>query len=65
MTADEFEGLDGLEAELWIARRFHSFVRTGFPPELSLMFAVHPEISADALPTEDAEASTPPFHAAA
>ena len=44
MTADEFETLDELQAEQWIARRFRSFVRTGFPPDLALLFAVHPEV---------------------
>ena len=44
MTADEFENLDAHQAELWISRRFTSFVETGFPPDLSLIFAVHPEV---------------------
>jgi hypothetical protein len=44
VTADEFETLDALQAELWIAWRFRSFVRTGFPPDLSLLFAVHPNV---------------------
>ena len=44
MTADEFETLDALQAELWITRRFRSFVRTGCPPDLSLLFAVHPDV---------------------
>jgi hypothetical protein len=46
MTAEEFENLDELAAELWIARRFRQFVKAGFPVELSLMFAVHPAIEA-------------------
>jgi hypothetical protein len=44
MTADEFEGLDDQQAELWIAQRFRAFVLSGWPPDLSLMFAVHPEV---------------------
>jgi hypothetical protein len=44
VTADEFETLDALQAERWISRRFRSFVRTGLPPELSLLFAVHPDV---------------------
>ena len=44
VTAEEFETLDDLQAELWIARRFRSFVETGFPPDLSLLFAVHPDV---------------------
>lgn len=54
MTADDFEKFDELEAEVWIARRYQHFVRWGYPPELSLMFAVHPEIelSAEAQDTE-------------
>jgi hypothetical protein len=46
MTADEFENLDDQQAELWIAQRFRAFVLTGWPPDLSLMFAVHPEVDA-------------------
>jgi hypothetical protein len=46
MTMDEFEQLDELQAEAWIAYRFRQFVNSGFPPDLSLMFAVHPDIAA-------------------
>jgi hypothetical protein len=46
MTADEFENLNPQQAELWIAQRFRAFVLTGWPPDLSLMFAVHPEVDA-------------------
>ena len=46
MTMEEFEYLDELQAELWIAERFRQFVNDGFPPDLSLVFAVHPEIQA-------------------
>jgi hypothetical protein len=46
MTADEFENLNDQQAELWIAQRFRAFVLTGWPPDLSLMFAVHPEVDA-------------------
>jgi hypothetical protein len=45
VTADQFESLDDLEAEAWIAGRFSEFVRHGFPPDLSLLFAVHPEVA--------------------
>jgi hypothetical protein len=48
VTADEFETLDELEAELWIARRFRAFVNSGFPPDLSLIFAVHPDVAVPA-----------------
>jgi hypothetical protein len=44
VTADEFETLDALQAELWISRRFTDFVESGFPPDLSLLFAVHPDV---------------------
>ena len=44
MTTEEFERFDELEAELWIGRRFRQFVRGGFPADLSLMFAVHPDV---------------------
>jgi hypothetical protein len=54
MTADEFERLDELQAEAWIAWRFRQFVSAGFPPDLSLMFAVHPDVCvpAEAGPAE-------------
>jgi hypothetical protein len=45
MTAAEFENLDELQAELWLAGRFRSFVSQGFPPTLALAFAVHPDIA--------------------
>ena len=45
MTAAEFELLDELEAERWIANRFAQFVAVGFPPELALPLAVHPDIA--------------------
>jgi hypothetical protein len=44
MTADEFEGLNDQQAEVWIAKRFRAFVLNGLPPDLSLIFAVHPEV---------------------
>jgi len=44
MTEDQFENLDELHAELWIARRFRQFVSAGFPTELSLIFATHVDI---------------------
>jgi hypothetical protein len=44
VTAEEFETFDELEAELWIARRFRRFIVSGFPPDLSLLFAVHPDV---------------------
>jgi hypothetical protein len=44
MTETEFENLDELEAELWIVRRFSQFVSAGFPADLSLLFAVHPDV---------------------
>jgi hypothetical protein len=50
VTADEFETLDALQAELWLARRFRDFVRSGFPPDLSLLFAAHPEVEVPAGP---------------
>jgi hypothetical protein len=46
MTAEEFEGLNEHQAELWIAQRYRAFVLDGYPPDLSLMFAVHPEVVA-------------------
>ena len=46
MTADEFENLNDQQAELWIAQRFRAFVLNGWPPDLSLLFAVHPEVDA-------------------
>jgi hypothetical protein len=46
MDSDEFENLNDQQAELWIAKRFRAFVLNGLPPELSLMFAVHPEVDA-------------------
>jgi hypothetical protein len=46
MTADEFEGLSEQQAELWIAQRYRAFVLDGYPPGLSLVFAVHPEVVA-------------------
>jgi hypothetical protein len=46
MTADEFEGLNDQQAELWIAQRFRAFVLSGWPPDLSLIFAVHLEVDA-------------------
>ena len=58
VTADEFETLDALQAELWIARRFRSFVRTGCPPDLSLLFAVHPEVDVPDAPDARATEST-------
>ena len=44
MTADEFEGLNEQQAEVWIAERFRAFALNGLPPDLSLVFAVHPEV---------------------
>ena len=44
MTADEFEGLNDQQAEVWIAERFRAFALNGLPPDLSLMCAVHPEV---------------------
>jgi hypothetical protein len=44
MTEAEFENLDEVQAELWIARRFSRFVDTGVPPDLALVFAVHPDV---------------------
>jgi hypothetical protein len=46
MDADEFENLNDQQAELWIAQRFRAFVLNGLPPDLSLIFAVHPEVDA-------------------
>ncbi len=44
VTAEEFEKLDESQATLFLARRFRNFARGGFPPELALQLAVHPEI---------------------
>lgn len=44
MTPEEFETLDELQAEAWIASRFRQFVTSGFPADLSLLFAVHPDV---------------------
>ena len=46
MTAADFEKLDELEAELWIAKRFREFLAAGFPLSLALGLAVHPDIAA-------------------
>jgi hypothetical protein len=45
MTAADFERLDELQAEVWIARRFWEFANAGFPPALALGLAVHPDIA--------------------
>jgi hypothetical protein len=39
-------GLSAQQAELWITQRYRAFVLDGYPPDLSLMFAVHPEVMA-------------------
>lgn len=46
VTRDEFEGLSDQQAEVWIADRFRAFALNGLPPDLSLLFAVHPEVDA-------------------
>lgn len=46
MDSDKFENLNDQQAELWIAQRFRAFALNGLPPELSLMFAVHPDVDA-------------------
>jgi hypothetical protein len=46
MTRDDFENVSEQQAEAWIAQRFRAFALNGLPPDLSLMFAVHPEIDA-------------------
>ena len=53
MTADEFEHLDDLQAELWIARRFREFINVGFPPDLSLIFATHAEVGVPRKPAPE------------
>jgi hypothetical protein len=45
VTTEEFERLDEQQAELWIAQRYNRFVDSGFPPDLSLILAVHPEVA--------------------
>jgi hypothetical protein len=45
MTAADFERLDELQAEIWIAKRFREFANAGFPPALALGLAVHPDIA--------------------
>jgi hypothetical protein len=52
MTAEEFEKLDETRAELLLATRFRSFARGGFPPELALQLAAHPDID---VPSENPE----------
>ena len=46
MTRDDFENVTEQQAEAWIAQRFRAFSLNGLPPDLSLMFAVHPEVDA-------------------
>jgi hypothetical protein len=60
MTADDFENLNDQQAEAWIARRFRAFALNGLPPDLSLTFAVRPEVDAPV-----AIAADGPFDAAA
>jgi hypothetical protein len=45
VTTEEFERLNEHQAELWIAARYRRFVDSGFPPDLSLIFAVHPDVA--------------------
>jgi len=45
MTAADFERLDDLQAERWIAERFRQFANAGFPTSLALALAVHPDIA--------------------
>jgi hypothetical protein len=44
VTAEEFERLNEEEAELWIAERYSRFVESGLARDLSLIFAVHPNV---------------------
>jgi hypothetical protein len=44
MTPDEFENLDVRSADEWVRRRFRQFADSGFPPDLALIFAVHPDV---------------------
>jgi hypothetical protein len=62
MTTEEFERLNEQQAELWIAQRYSRFVDSGFPPDLSLIFAVHPEV---AVPHPAGAAEQPPLDSAA
>ena len=61
MTAAEFEELDELQAELWIATRFRQFVSAGFPSTLALALAlaVHPDIAVPDAPADSNETLTP------
>jgi hypothetical protein len=62
VTTEEFERLNEQQAELWIAQRYSRFVDGGFPPDLSLILAVHPEI---AVPDHAGAADQPPLDSAA
>ena len=59
MTAAEFEELDELQAELWIATRFRQFVSAGFPHTLALVLAVYPDIAVPDAPADRNETLTP------
>jgi len=59
MPAAEFEELDELQAELWIATRFRQFVSAGFPSTLALALAVHPDIAVPDAPADSNETLTP------
>jgi hypothetical protein len=50
VTTEEFERLNEQQAEQWLAERFRRFVDSGLPPDLSLIFAVHPNVEAPQQP---------------
>jgi hypothetical protein len=62
VTTEEFERLNEHQAELWIAARYGRFVDSGFPPDLSLIFAVHPDV---AVPQNTAAGDQSPLDSAA